>query len=176
MNPDAGDGTGTAVSWLVSAMLTRPKSDWNALLKCAAWFVPSSCTSSLLTTSPLGPNTSSNSVERDDGCVCAAAGAAMTRPQAQSARARMNMNVSCTNEGCLLCRSEADGFDQPRASAPPHRHRRQRFGAQPLAVDGHELVAAAKRHRPCAALDGNARADDVDVDAARMLKLAADRL
>ena len=55
MKPEAGEGTGSAVNWLASAMLIRRKSDWNALLKWAACVVPSSNCSSLLTTRPLGP-------------------------------------------------------------------------------------------------------------------------
>ena len=55
VNPDAGEGSGTVASWLVSATFMRRNSDWNALLKCAAWLLPSSCTSSLFSTSPCGP-------------------------------------------------------------------------------------------------------------------------
>ena len=73
MKPDAGDGSGTAVSWLVSAMFISRKSDWNELLKCAAWLLPSSCTSSLLRTRPFGPNTSSKIVASVEGRVCAGA-------------------------------------------------------------------------------------------------------
>ena len=62
MKPEAGEGSGSAVSWLTSATLNCVKFDWNALLKCAEWVVPSGSTASLLTTRPVGPNTSSNSV------------------------------------------------------------------------------------------------------------------
>ena len=82
MNPDAGEGSGTVASWLVSATFIRRNSDWNALLKCAAWLLPSSSTSSLFSTSPRGPKMSSKSVDRVGGrcwdCASAAGGAAIT--------------------------------------------------------------------------------------------------
>ena len=46
------------VNWLGSAMLNWEKFDWNVLLKCAECVEPSGSTSSLLTTSPFGPNRS----------------------------------------------------------------------------------------------------------------------
>ena len=37
VKPEAGEGNGSAVSWLTSATLNCVKFDWNALLKCAEW-------------------------------------------------------------------------------------------------------------------------------------------
>ncbi len=60
VKPEAGEGSGSEVSWLARAMLNCVKFDWNALLKCAECVDPSGSTDSLLTTSPLGPNRSAN--------------------------------------------------------------------------------------------------------------------
>ena len=44
VKPEAGDGSGSEVSWLASATLNCVKFDWNALLKCAECVDPSGST------------------------------------------------------------------------------------------------------------------------------------
>src|SRR6516165_57191 len=101
-------------------MFINRKSDWNELLKWAAWFVPSSCTSSLLTVSPLGPNTSSNSVANVDGrvCVCARAGVeASSHPHSPISHTLIRLSSEST-------RSKAYRVDQPGVAGAMDVHRR----------------------------------------------------
>ena len=55
MKPEAGEGSGTAASWLARAMLNWVNSDWKALLKCAECVLPSGSLAVLSTLSPSGP-------------------------------------------------------------------------------------------------------------------------
>src|SRR3954452_13523159 len=120
MKPDAGDGTGIVVSWLARAMFISRKSDWNELLKCAAWLVPSSWTSSLLTTSPFGPNTSSNSVDNVDGRDWANSGPGSSTPRDTTNGSRRRtivhsfLTVWCQRTGLNLTASITQPLDVRR--------------------------------------------------------------
>jgi hypothetical protein len=55
VNPPAGEGSGTEVSWLARAVLNCVKLDWNALLKWPECVSPVGRRASLSTTRPVGP-------------------------------------------------------------------------------------------------------------------------
>src|SRR4051812_24068291 len=91
VKPDAGDGSGSDVSWLASAMLNCVKFDWNAPLKWAECVEPSGSTESLFTVRPFGPNRFRNTVASVVVRVWAAAGAE-TPTSARSRRAVRRMD------------------------------------------------------------------------------------
>src|SRR4029453_1212121 len=64
VKPEAGDGSGSDVSWLASAKLNCGKFHWNALLKCPECVDPSGSTALLFTTRPFGPYRSWNTSDR----------------------------------------------------------------------------------------------------------------